>query len=108
MTVLDSRPELEQQQGLLSLMAGSQRLQRQCACGAPSAEGSTCTACEVKAAGAGSQMLQKQLAIGAADDPLEQEADRVADQVMAAPAHSAVSGLPPRIQRFSGQGGGQM
>jgi len=108
MTVLDSRPELEQQQGLLSLMAGSQRLQRQCACGAPSAEGSTCAACEVKAAGAGSQMLQKHLAIGAADDPLEREADRVADQVMAGPAHSAVSGVPPRIHRFSRQGGGQM
>ena len=106
--VLDSRPEMAQQQGLLSLMAGSPRLQRKCACGAPSAAGGNCAACEVKANGAGSQVLQKQLAIGAADDPLEREADRVADQVMAAPAHSAVSGAPLRIQRFQNQGGGQM
>jgi hypothetical protein len=53
-------------------------------------------------------VLQKQLAIGAADDPLEREADRVADQVMAGPEHSAVKGAPVRIQRFTGQGGGQM
>ena len=38
---------------------------------------------------------------------LEQEADRVADQVMAVPAHIAVNGAPPRIQRFSGQSNGQ-
>jgi hypothetical protein len=36
-------------------------------------------------------------------DVYEQEADRIADQVMATPAHHAVSGAPPRIQRFSGQ-----
>ena len=41
-------------------------------------------------------------------DVYEQEADRVADQVLAAPAHPAVSGAPPRIQRFSGQSNGQM
>ena len=41
-------------------------------------------------------------------DIYEQEADRVADQVMATPAHHAVSGAPPRIQRFSGQSNGQM
>jgi hypothetical protein len=45
--------------------------------------------------------------IGESDDPLEREADRVADQVLAAPAHSAVSGAPSRIQRFSGQLNGQ-
>lgn len=33
----------------------------------------------------------------------EQEADRVADQVMAAPEHQAVSDAPPHIQRFSGR-----
>jgi hypothetical protein len=57
---------------------------------------------------AGSQVLQKKLAIGAADDPLEREADRVADQVMAAPAPSAVSGGSVRIQRFPGIAGGRM
>jgi hypothetical protein len=47
--------------------------------------------------------LQTKLAIGASNDPLEQEADRVADQVLAAPANPAVSGAPPRIQRSTGQ-----
>ena len=106
--VPDSRQEMEQQQGLLSLMAGSPKLQRKCACGAPSAAGGSCSACAAKSAAAGSQVLQKKLAIGATDDPLEREADRVADQVMAAPAHSAIGGSPPRIQRFTGQGGGHM
>ena len=101
--VADSRPEREQQQGLLSLMAGSQRLQRKCACGAPSAAGGSCAACEEKATGANPVVLQRKLAIGAADDPLEREADRVADQVMATSAHPAVSSAPPRIQRFMGQ-----
>ena len=47
--------------------------------------------------------MQRKLAIGASNDPLEQEADRVADQVLAAPAQSAVGGAAPRIQRFTGQ-----
>ncbi|MDN5940292.1 MAG: DUF4157 domain-containing protein [Nitrospira sp.] len=51
--------------------------------------------------------LQRKLAIGASHDPLEQEADRVADQVMAAPAHCAVSGTPPHIQRFTGHSTGE-
>jgi len=38
---------------------------------------------------------------------LEQEADRVAEQVMAAPLNSAVNATPPRIQRFTGQLTGQ-
>ena|GEM_PF-2410947 len=45
--------------------------------------------------------LQKKLSIGASNDPLEQEADRVADQVMASSPHSAVSSSAPRIQRFT-------
>lgn len=36
--------------------------------------------------------VQRKLAIGTSHDPLEREADRIADQVTAAPAHSAVSG----------------
>lgn len=35
-------------------------------------------------------------------DVYEQEADRIADQVTANPAHHAVAGAPPRIQRFAG------
>jgi hypothetical protein len=108
MTVLDSRPELEQQLGLLSLMAGSPRLQRKCACGSPSAASGSCAACEARGIGASSDVLQKKLAIGSVDDPLEREADRVADQVMRMTVHAAVSGAPPRIQRFSGHAGKQM
>lgn len=47
--------------------------------------------------------LQKKLSIGASNDSLEQEADRVADQVMATSRHSEVNTAPPRIQRFTGQ-----
>lgn len=47
--------------------------------------------------------LQKKLSIGASNDPLELEADRVANQVLALPARSEVSGAPLRIQRLSGQ-----
>ncbi|MBL8499013.1 MAG: DUF4157 domain-containing protein [Nitrosomonas sp.] len=46
--------------------------------------------------------LQRKLSIGASNDPLEQEADRVADQVMAAPRHSVVNATAPHIQRFTG------
>ena len=47
--------------------------------------------------------VQLKLTIGATNDPLEHEADRVADQVLAAPAHSGVSGVAPRIQGYKGQ-----
>jgi hypothetical protein len=46
--VLDSRTEMERQQGLLHLVAASPRAQFQCACGAPSAVGGRCTSCETK------------------------------------------------------------
>jgi hypothetical protein len=50
------------------------------------------------------QRLQAKLAVGASNDPLEREADRVADQVLAAPARSAVGGsLLPCIQRHAAQ-----
>jgi len=75
-------------------------LQRKCAYGS-SASSLTgeCEACKKK-------RLQKKLSIGTSNDPLEQEADRVADQVLAAPAHSVVSPAPPHIQRFTGQASG--
>jgi len=50
--------------------------------------------------GSSSASLQPKLAIGPVDDPLEQEADRVADQVMRAPApEPAISGTPPQLSR---------
>jgi hypothetical protein len=48
-------------------------------------------------------VLQKKLSIGASNDPLEQEADLVAEQVMAIPAGSSVSRAPLQIQRYTAQ-----
>jgi len=76
-------------------------LQRKCACGNYTVAGGECAEC-----GKNKSRLQRQLAIGASNDPLELEADRVADQVMATPVHSAVSG--PRIQRYAGQASAYM
>ncbi|MEQ1741296.1 MAG: DUF4157 domain-containing protein [Candidatus Nitrotoga sp.] len=76
-------------------------LQRKCACGGYAASSLT-GECE----GCNSKRLQTKLSIGASNDPLEQEADRVADQVLAAPIDSAVSGAAPSIQRFTGQSTG--
>jgi len=77
-------------------------LQRKCACGSPTAsltgECAECTS---------TKRLQTKLTIGASNDPLEAEADRVADQVLARPIHSEVSSTPPRIQRYSSQSVGE-
>jgi hypothetical protein len=72
-------------------------LQRKCACGNHTVAGGECGECANK-----KNVLQRKLTIGASNDPLEQEADRVAEQVMAISAHSVVSGTP-RIQRYIGQ-----
>src|SRR5919107_1622873 len=48
-------------------------------------------------------LLQRKLAVGQVDDPLEHEADCVAEQVMRTPpASTTVGGSLLRIQRFSG------
>ena len=73
-------------------------LQRKCACG-----GSATSSLSGECAECSKNKLQRKLSIGASNDPLEQEADRVADQVLAAPAHSTVSSATPSIQRFSGR-----
>lgn len=73
-------------------------LQRQCVgCGQHAIAAGECETCTKKKRG-----LQRKLAIGSSHDPLEREADRVAAQVMAAPAHPAVGHTLPRIQRYSG------
>ena len=74
-------------------------LQRKCACGGLAGLTGKCEKCQ-------SHALQRKLSIGSSNDPLEQEADRVADQVMA-PANSSISRAPPRIQRFTGESPGQ-
>jgi Domain of unknown function (DUF4157) len=78
-------------------------LQRKCACGGTPGPTGECEACKKKRLG-----LQTKLKINQPGDIYEQEADRIADQVMAAPTHPGVSDAPPRIQRFSGQFNSQM
>src|SRR5258707_598715 len=48
--------------------------------------------------------IQAKLKVGAVDDPLEHEADRVADHVLAGEAYSELS-TPPRIQRLAAHPG---
>jgi hypothetical protein len=81
-----------------SLLTVPYMLQRKlgCACGGG------CPRCKSKLP------IQTKLAVSEPGDIYEREADRIADQVMAAPAHTAMSGTPPRIQRFSGQLNGHM
>jgi hypothetical protein len=52
--------------------------------------------------------IQTKLAINQPGDAYEQEADQVANQVLAAPVHPAVRGAPPHLQRFVGQPTGQI
>jgi hypothetical protein len=55
-----------------------------------------------------SRMIQGKLKVNEPGDIYEQEADRIADQVLAAPTDATVGGAPPRIQRFTEQPTGQM
>lgn len=57
-------------------------LQRQCACGTHTMGGGQCVECQKKKMGVGGRPLQTKLAISAPGDAYEQEADRVAEQVM--------------------------
>ena len=52
--------------------------------------------------------LQTKLKVNEPGDIYEQEADRIADQVITTAAGPVVGGTPPRIQRFTGQLAGQM
>ena len=75
-------------------------LQRKCSCGNHTASGGECAECAGK-----KNKMQRKLRIGAVNDPLEHEADRVAEQVMRGPAGGAVSPAPPSIQRMGSAGG---
>lgn len=77
-------------------------LQWKCACGNHTTIGDECTSCAKK-----KMKLQRKLTIGASNDPLEQEADRIADQVMATPSHSTINRTPVKIQRVTGNPSGQ-
>jgi hypothetical protein len=76
-------------------------LQRKCACGGPAGLSGTCEDCADKQLTG--QPLQAKLVVGSADDPLEREADRVADQVLSKPAAFGMEAIAPRIQRSSRQ-----
>jgi hypothetical protein len=93
--------------------APSGLLQRKCDCGNHTVAGGECQECGKKKntlqlkftnqSAKRAPIMQRKLTIGASNDPLEREADRIADQVLAASPHSAVSGAPPRIQRYAGR-----
>jgi hypothetical protein len=83
---------------------GSGLLQRKCACGGAAGMSGVCEKCSKKKRFG----LQSKLKINEPGDIHERQADRVVDQVMATPAHPAVSGATPRIQRFPGQSNAQM
>ncbi len=51
--------------------------------------------------------LQAKLNVNEPGDIYEQEADRVADQVLTRPVHSEVDSKPPHIQRLTGQANGE-
>jgi Domain of unknown function (DUF4157) len=84
--------------GAVQLRAG-RVLQRKCACGGAADMSGECEECRNKRR----LDLQTKLKVNEPGDVYEQEADRVADQVMATPARHSVSGAPPHIRRFSGQ-----
>ena len=52
--------------------------------------------------------LQTKLTVNEPGDIYEQEADRVADQVMAGPTHANVRSAPLQLQRFAGPSHGQV
>lgn len=71
-------------------------MQRKCACGNHTVSGE-CAAC------AGKKLTpQRKLTLGASHDPLELEADRVANLITSMPSHQAINRTPVHIQRASG------
>src|SRR5205085_8597282 len=78
-------------------------VQRKCACGGSVETEGECAECKAKGEGTlqrqaahpavspAAGAIQTKLAINQPGDPYEQEADRIADQVMTMPAHHAVS-----------------
>jgi hypothetical protein len=80
-------------------LASGGLLQRKCACGSHTTASDECADCAKKS-------LQRQVSIGASNDPMEHEADRIADQVMAAPVRPIGGSVPLGIQRVSSQSHG--
>jgi hypothetical protein len=98
----NDRSQAWQPMSLSSLSQGG-ILHRKCACGSSAGAAGTCGECQSKEG----MLLQTKLSIGASDDKYEQEADRVADEVISMSPNSVVNSAPPSIQRFTGQTTGQ-
>jgi hypothetical protein len=79
-------------------------LQRECACGGTVGTSGECERCSKKKRLA----LQTKLKVNEPGDSYEQEADRIADQVMGMPRQGGVSGAPLRIQRLAVRSPGRM
>lgn len=77
---------------------GAGALQRRCACGTHTGGVSACSDCNGRTLN-----LQRKLMLGATNDPLELEADRIADQVLASSSHPSLSGGAFRTRHSSGQ-----
>jgi Domain of unknown function (DUF4157) len=72
------------------------------------AEKGSVTASSPRPASDVGQGQQTKLQVNQPGDVYEQEADRVAEQVLATPTHTDESSAAPRIQRFLGQSNGQV
>jgi len=72
-------------------------LQRKCGCGNHTVSGGQCAECSKTKSG-----LQLKLAVGPVNDSYEQEADRIADQVLQGAAQRPHSAPPTQIQRYTG------
>lgn len=79
-------------------------LQRKCnTCGQHIIAGGECQNC-----GKNKRSIQRKLAIGSSNDPLEREADRVAEQVLAMQTPNNINAAPPGIQRYTSQSAEEM
>jgi hypothetical protein len=90
---------------LMSLTSARRALpQRKCACGGTPGPTGECEECRTKKRSG----LRTRLKVNELGDPYEQEADRIADQVLATPTHTGSPGTRPRIQRLSDQSSHQI
>ncbi len=98
-----------------TMLARGGLLQRQCVCGSDAGPSGVCDECKSKkrhlqrkvenrghSTASQPSLLQRRLDIGACNSPLEQEADRIARQVLSPPA-DILGSAPLEIQRFTGQ-----
>jgi len=99
--IVATRPVMQVQPPAPASLRRSGFLQRKCACGAPAYGNTECTECTRKRS-----VLQRKLTIGVNNDPLEQEADRIADQVVSTPTWQGVGNALFGIQRFSDHNAG--